>query len=59
MRLPDRFRPASPVAIGLAWGPLAAAIGTVYSVLARLGITSGPSPMDRTLLRATPGAAAG
>lgn len=56
MRLADRFRPASPAAAGLAWGLLAAAIWTVYSVLARLGITSGLSPMDMTLLRFSPGA---
>ncbi len=46
----------SPAAAGLAWGLLAAAIWTVYSVLARLGIKSGLSPMDMTLLRFTPGA---
>ena len=46
----------SPVATGLAWGMLAAAIWTVYSVLARLGIKSGLSPLDMTLLRFTPGA---
>lgn len=50
-------RPAlSPVAAGLAWGLLAAAIWSVYSVLARLGIKSGLSPLDMTLLRFTPGA---
>ena len=48
--------PWSPGATGLAWGLLAASIWTVYSVLARLGITSGLSPMDMTLLRFTPGA---
>lgn len=46
----------SPTATGLAWGLLAAAIWTVYSVLARLGIKSGLSPLDMTLLRFTPGA---
>lgn len=46
----------SPAAAGLAWGLLAASIWTVYSVLARLGIKSGLSPMDMTLLRFTPGA---
>ena len=44
------------MATGLAWGLLAAAIWTVYSVLARLGIKSGLSPLDMTLLRFTPGA---
>ncbi|MCW5635118.1 MAG: DMT family transporter [Rubrivivax sp.] len=47
---------ASPAAAGLAWGLLAAAIWTVYTVLARLGIKSGLSPMDMTLLRFAPGA---
>ena len=46
----------SPLAVGLAWGLLAAAIWTVYSVLARLGIKSGLSPLDMTLLRFVPGA---
>lgn len=46
----------SPLAGGLAWGLLAAAIWTIYSVLARLGIKSGLSPLDMTLLRFTPGA---
>lgn len=46
----------SPLAAGLAWGLLAAAIWTVYSVLARLGIMSGLSPLDMTLLRFVPGA---
>ena len=46
----------SPALAGLAWGLLAAAIWTVYSVLARLGIKSGLSPLDMTLLRFTPGA---
>lgn len=46
----------SPAATGLAWGLLAATIWTVYSVLARLGIKSGLSPLDMTLLRFAPGA---
>ena len=46
----------SPAATGLAWGLLAAAIWSVYVVLARLGIKSGLSPLDLTLLRFTPGA---
>ena len=46
----------SPAAAGLAWGLLAAAIWTVYAVLARLGIKSGLSPLDMTLLRFAPGA---
>lgn len=46
----------SPQARGLAWGLLAAAIWTLYSVLARLGIKSGLSPLDMTLLRFAPGA---
>lgn len=41
---------------GLAWGLLAAAIWTAYSVLARLGIKSGLTPLDMTLLRFAPGA---
>jgi drug/metabolite transporter (DMT)-like permease len=49
-------RPLSPAATGLAWGLLAAAIWTVYSVLARLGIKMGLTPMDMTLLRFAPGA---
>ena len=49
-------RPLSPVSAGLAWGLLAAAIWSVYAVLARLGIRSGLSPLDMTLLRFTPGA---
>lgn len=53
---PPRRRALSPSAAGLAWGLLAAAIWTVYTVLARLGIKSGLSPMDMTLLRFTPGA---
>jgi drug/metabolite transporter (DMT)-like permease len=53
---PPTTRTLSPVSTGLAWGFLAAAIWTVYSVLARLGIKSGLSPLDMTLLRFTPGA---
>jgi drug/metabolite transporter (DMT)-like permease len=53
---PPSTRLLSPVAAGLAWGLLAAAIWTVYSVLARLGIKSGLTPLDMTLLRFTPGA---
>jgi len=49
-------RALAPATAGLAWGLLAAAIWTVYSVLARLGIKSGLSPLDMTLLRFTPGA---
>jgi len=49
-------RALSPVAGGLAWGLLAAAIWSVYAVLARLGIKLGLSPLDMTLLRFTPGA---
>jgi drug/metabolite transporter (DMT)-like permease len=47
---------ASPQLKGLAWGLLAAAIWAVYSVLARLGVTSGLSPLDMSLLRFAPGA---
>ena len=56
MLAPTSTHRLSPVAAGLAWGLLAAAIWTVYSVLARLGIKSGLSPLDMTLLRFTPGA---
>jgi drug/metabolite transporter (DMT)-like permease len=56
MSLPAPGRGLSPAAIGLAWGLLAAAIWTVYSVLARLGIKMGLTPMDMTLLRFAPGA---
>jgi drug/metabolite transporter (DMT)-like permease len=42
--------------IGLAWGMLAAAIWAGYSVLARLGVKSGLSAADMTLLRFAPGA---
>jgi drug/metabolite transporter (DMT)-like permease len=56
MAAPPGTRSPSPAAAGLAWGLLAAVIWTVYSVLARLGIKSGLSPFDMTLLRFTPGA---
>ena len=56
MFAPPSMRPLSPLTAGLAWGLLAAAIWTVYSVLARLGIKSGLSPLDMTLLRFAPGA---
>lgn len=46
----------SPVAVGLAWGALAVAIWSVYTVLARLGIKAGLTPLDLTLLRFAPGA---
>jgi drug/metabolite transporter (DMT)-like permease len=46
----------SPAATGIAWGLLAAAIWSVYTVLARLGIKAGLSPLDLTLLRFAPGA---
>jgi drug/metabolite transporter (DMT)-like permease len=46
--------PLSPQARGLAWGLLAAAIWTVYAVLARLGIQAGLAPVDLTLLRFLP-----
>src|SRR5262245_18132536 len=55
MLAPTSTHRLSPVAAGLAWGLLAAAIWTVYSVLARLGIKSGLSPLDMTLLRFAPG----
>ena len=41
---------------GLLWGLLAAAIWATYTVLARLGIKAGLSPLDLTLLRFLPGA---
>jgi drug/metabolite transporter (DMT)-like permease len=53
---PPASRPLSPAAAGLAWGLLAAAIWSVYTVLARLGIKSGLTPFDMTLLRFAPGA---
>lgn len=56
MSAPPSTRRLSPAAAGLAWGLLAAAIWSVYTVLARLGIKSGLSPLDMTLLRFTPGA---
>ncbi len=46
----------SPLAQGLAWGLLAAAIWASYSVLARLGVKAGLSAGDLTLLRFAPGA---
>ncbi len=46
----------TPLAAGLAWGLLAAAIWASYSVLARLAVKSGLSPGDLTLLRFAPGA---
>ncbi len=46
----------SAIATGLAWGLLAAAIWSVYSVLARLAVKAGLSPADLTLLRFLPGA---
>ncbi len=42
--------------VGLAWGLLAAAIWAIYSVLARLAVKAGLSPLDLTLLRFAPGA---
>lgn len=48
--------PISPALVGLAWGLLAAAIWSVYSVLARLAVKAGLSPGDLTLLRFAPGA---
>jgi drug/metabolite transporter (DMT)-like permease len=56
MSAPRSPHALSPAAAGLAWGLIAAAIWTVYSVLARLGIKSGLSPLDMTLLRFAPGA---
>ncbi|HET9205263.1 MAG TPA: DMT family transporter [Burkholderiaceae bacterium] len=56
MPAPPKTHGLSPAAAGLAWGLTAAAIWTVYSVLARLGIKSGLTPFDMTLLRFTPGA---
>jgi len=56
MSAPPQTRPLSPLTAGLAWGLLAAAIWSVYTVLARLGIKSGLTPLDMTLLRFTPGA---
>lgn len=50
------LRPFSAATTGLAWGLLAATIWTVYTVLARLGIKSGLTPLDMTLLRFMPGA---
>ena len=56
MSAPRNTHALSPAAAGLAWGLIAAAIWTVYSVLARLGIKSGLTPFDMTLLRFMPGA---
>lgn len=42
---------------GLGWGLVAAAIWASYTVLARLGVKAGLSPMDLTLLRFVPGIA--
>ena len=56
MTAPRNTHALSPAAAGLAWGLIAAAIWTVYSVLARLGIKSGLTPFDMTLLRFMPGA---
>jgi len=56
MLAPSSTRRLSPAAAGLAWGLLAAAIWSVYTVLARLGIKSGLTPLDMTLLRFAPGA---
>lgn len=56
MSSPSASRTLSPAAAGLAWGLLAAAIWSVYTVLARLGIKSGLTPLDMTLLRFAPGA---
>jgi drug/metabolite transporter (DMT)-like permease len=56
MNPPRPASPTSPWAQGLAWGLLAAAIWTVYSVLARLAVKAGLSPGDLTLLRFAPGA---
>lgn len=44
------------VRTGLAWGLLAAAIWSSYSVLARLAVTVGLSPVDLSFLRFAPGA---
>lgn len=48
--------PDAPHLSGLLWGLLAAAIWATYTVLARLGIKAGMSPLDLTLLRFLPGA---
>lgn len=56
MHATPALRTFSPATTGLAWGLLAAAIWTIYTVLARLGIKSGLSPLDMTLLRFMPGA---
>lgn len=53
---PSRDAATTPALTGLAWGLLAAAIWATYSVLARLGVKSGLTPGDLTLLRFAPGA---
>ena len=45
----------SDLSRGLAWGLLAAAIWSSYTVLARYGVKAGLSPADLTLLRFLPG----
>ncbi|MEO5734373.1 MAG: DMT family transporter [Rubrivivax sp.] len=42
--------------LGFAWGLLAASIWACYTVVARLGVVSGLTPGDLTLLRFAPGA---
>jgi drug/metabolite transporter (DMT)-like permease len=56
MQLPPQDPSTRARRIGLAWGLLAAAIWASYSVLARLAVKSGFSPLDLTLLRFLPGA---
>ncbi len=56
MELPPQDPATRAQRIGLAWGLLAAAIWASYSVLARLAVKAGLSPMDLTLLRFLPGA---
>ena len=48
--------PAATPLTGLAWGLLAATIWAGYTVVARLGVLSGLTPGDLTLLRFAPGA---
>ena len=48
--------PAPTATAGLAWGLLAAVIWAGYTVVARLGVLSGLTPGDLTLLRFAPGA---
>lgn len=50
-----RAAAAAPLT-GLAWGLLAASIWACYTVVARLGVLSGLTPGDLTLLRFAPGA---